>query len=74
MNKVIVCICIIIVIYAFVFVLIDTTFSLFSLSPKIDIHIFILELILPRVISLFSLSYCFYMLLKKFQKRSIEND
>ena len=50
----------IILLYAFIMTFVDNVFSVLSMSPQTQMDIFISEKIVPGVISMLSMVYCFY--------------
>ena len=54
-----------ILLYAFIMTFVDNLFSVLSMSPQTQMDIFISEKIVPGVISMLSMVYCFYCLFSK---------
>ena len=54
-----------ILLYAFIMTFVDNVFSVLLMSPQTQMDIFISEKIVPGVISMLSMVYCFYSLFSK---------
>ena len=54
-----------ILLYAFIITFVDNLFSVLSMSPQTQMDIFISEKIVPDVVSMLSMVYCFYCLFSK---------